>query len=101
MPYYYIFILGLENEEEEQLTMSPEEWKKKKKKEQKEDAEVLKRVKPKENAGDYTFQRNLLLKPKTRDELKNIENEINHLRDLLVRYEQDEKVTATTTTSIN
>ena len=82
---------GFESEQEEQQSMSPEEWSKKKRKENKEDQELLNKNKPKQDEASFSYRRNLLLKPKTREEMSQLEQEIKHLYDLLHRYEQDEQ----------
>jgi hypothetical protein len=81
---------GFETEEDEKQSMSIEEWKIKKLKETKEDLAVINRNKPKEDENSYSYRRNLLLKPKTRDELIQLENDLKQLLSMLHRCEQDE-----------
>ena len=82
---------GFETEEDEKNSMSEKEWLTKKRKEKKEEMDASKKHPTKKNTESYIFQRNLLLKPKDRIQMKELCLEYDKLNKIFDKVKIDEK----------
>ena len=82
---------GFETEEDEKKSMSEKEWLTKKRKEKKEEMDASKKHPTKKNTESYIFQRNLLLKPKDRIQMKELCLEYDKLNKIFDKVKIDEQ----------